>query len=151
MVQETVYAAGASFTINVANCGAVIATGISPAFGPAAGGSAVSVSGSGFLSGATVTLGGTPLTGVTVAGDGSITGTTGAHAGGAVDVVVTNSNGTQATLAGGYSYLALAPSSVAVSATPASPVVGQAIAFTAQLSGSNPPGSFDGTVPSRTG
>ena len=55
-------------------------TGVSPASGTAAGGTAVTITGTGFLAGATVSLGGTPATGVTVVNSTSITATTPAHA-----------------------------------------------------------------------
>ena len=48
------------------------------------------ITGTGFLAGATVKLGGTAATGVTVVNSTSITATTAAHAAGAVNVVVTN-------------------------------------------------------------
>src|SRR5262249_33079805 len=57
-------------------------TSISPTSGPTAGGTAVTLSGSGFLSGATVTIGGTAATGVNVASSISITATTPAHTAG---------------------------------------------------------------------
>ena len=50
----------------------------------------MTITGTGFLAGATVSLGGTAATGVTVVNSTSITATTAAHAAGAVNVVVTN-------------------------------------------------------------
>ncbi len=79
-------------------------TGISPSSGSANGGTAVTITGTGFLSGASVTLGGTAATGVTVVSSTSITATTPSHAVGPVDVVVTNKNGQSGTLAEGYTY-----------------------------------------------
>lgn len=75
---------------------------ISPKAGSTAGGTAVTLTGSNFQSGATVTLGGVAATGVTVVNSNTITATTGAHATGAVDVVVTS--GTTATLSKGFFY-----------------------------------------------
>ena len=54
--------------------------------------------GTGFLAGATVKLGGTSATGVTVVNSTSITATTPAHAAGAVSVVVTNTDAQSGTL-----------------------------------------------------
>jgi hypothetical protein len=64
----------------------------------------VTVTGTGFVSGATVKLGGTTATNVTVNSSSTITATTPAHAAGTVDVVVTNSDGQSGTLSGGYTY-----------------------------------------------
>ncbi len=77
---------------------------ISPNTGTASGGTAVTVTGTGFLSGATLTIGGAAATGVTVASSTSITATTPAHAAGAADVVVKNTNNQTGTLSGGYTY-----------------------------------------------
>ena len=77
---------------------------ISPASGTISGGTGVAISGAGFLAGATVSLGGTAATGVTVVNSTSITATTPAHAAGAVDVTVTNSDSQSGTLTGGYTY-----------------------------------------------
>ena len=71
---------------------------ISPNSGTANGGTTVTITGTGFLSGATVSLGGTAATGVTVVSSTSITATTPAHAAGAVNVVVTNTDGQSGTL-----------------------------------------------------
>src|SRR5215469_13454841 len=80
-------------------------TGVSPSSGPAAGGTAITINGTNFASGATVTLGGTGATNVVVVSASQITATTAAHAAGAVNVVVTNSDGQSATLANGYTYV----------------------------------------------
>jgi Glycosyl hydrolases family 16/IPT/TIG domain len=77
---------------------------ISPNTGTANGGSAVTVTGTGFLSGATVTIGGVAATGVTVVSSTSITAKTPAHAAGAADVIVKNTNNQVSTLSSGYTY-----------------------------------------------
>jgi hypothetical protein len=77
---------------------------ISPNTGTASGGTAVTVTGTGFLSGATVTIGGVAATGVTVVSSTSITAKTAAHAAGAADVVVKNTNSQVSTLSGGYTF-----------------------------------------------
>jgi hypothetical protein len=77
---------------------------IAPTSGPAAGGTMVTITGSNFVSGATVSLGGVAATSVTVVSATSITATSGAHAGGAADVVVTNPDSQAATLSAGFTY-----------------------------------------------
>ena len=79
-------------------------TSISPTSGPTGGGTPVTISGTNFASGATVTFGGTAATNVVVVSSTSITASTPAHAAGAVNVVVTNSNGQSGTLTNGYTY-----------------------------------------------
>ena len=81
-------------------------TAISPATGPAGGGTPVTITGTGFLTGATVTFGGTSATGVTVVSATSITATAPAHAAGTVNIVVTNTDSLNGTLSNGYTYTA---------------------------------------------
>ena len=81
-------------------------TAISPTSGTANGGTAVTITGTNFVSGASVSLGGTAATKVNVVSSTSITATTPAHSAGAVNVVVTNSNGESGTLTNGYTYVA---------------------------------------------
>ena len=77
---------------------------ISPNTGPAAGGTAFVVRGSGFKKGATVSLHGTLAVGVVVLNSRTIVGVSAAHVAGAGDVVVTNPGGATVTLVGGYTY-----------------------------------------------
>ena len=81
-------------------------TSISPTSGTTSGGASVTITGTDFVDGATVTIGGNDATSVTVASATSITATTPAHAAGTVDVVVTNPDSQTGTLAGGYLYVA---------------------------------------------
>jgi hypothetical protein len=81
---------------------AVTVTSISPDHGPFIGGTPVTVSGTGFQSGATLTIGGTAATSVVVVNATTITAKTPAHAPGTVDVTVTNPDISHATLAGGF-------------------------------------------------
>jgi len=67
---------------------------VSPTGGSAAGGTPITITGAGFVTGATVTIGGTAATDVVVVDLGSITATTPAHAVGAADVVVSTIDGT---------------------------------------------------------
>jgi hypothetical protein len=79
-------------------------TAISPTSGTTSGGTPVTISGTNFASGATVTFGGTAATNVVVVSSTTITATTPAKAAGVVNVVVTNSNGQSGTLTNGYTY-----------------------------------------------
>ena len=64
----------------------------------------MTIAGTGFLAGATVSFGGTAATNVVVASSTSITATTPAHAAGAVNVVVTNTDNQSVTATNGYTY-----------------------------------------------
>jgi hypothetical protein len=85
-------------------------TGIAPTSGPAAGGTSVTITGTGFVAGATVSLGGTAATGVTVVNATTITATTPAHSAGAVNVTVTNPDSQSGTCTGCFTYVAGPPS-----------------------------------------
>lgn len=76
---------------------------VTPAVGPATGGTDVTIRGSGFVSGARVRIGDVPLANVVVRGDGELTGTTVAGSHGPADVVV-ESDDTQGVLRGGFRY-----------------------------------------------
>lgn len=89
-------------TVAVTEPAATVAS-IAPATGPAAGGTAVTITGTGYTNATSATLGGVAITGFTVVNDTTITGTTAAHAAGAVDVVVVDPGG-NGTLAAGYTY-----------------------------------------------
>tara|TARA_B100000900_G_scaffold312821_1_gene271622 strand:- start:294 stop:3647 length:3354 start_codon:yes stop_codon:yes gene_type:complete len=69
-----------------------------------AGGETITLTGSNFQAGATVTVGGTSASSVAVPSTTSITFTTPAKTAGDYDVVVTNANGLAATLSNGISY-----------------------------------------------
>ena len=83
---------------------ALSVTSISPTSGRTTGGTKVTITGSGFQSGAAVSFGGSAATNVTVLSATSITATTPRHATGTVSVTVTNPNGQSATLVNGYTY-----------------------------------------------
>src|SRR5581483_711212 len=85
-----------------------LVTSVTPTSGPTSGGTAITISGSNFLAGATVTVGGTAATAVSVVNGTTITATTAAHAAGAVDVTVINPDGQSSTLAGAYTYVGAA-------------------------------------------
>ncbi|MDQ3264134.1 MAG: IPT/TIG domain-containing protein [Myxococcota bacterium] len=86
---------------------------VSPVSGSTNGGTAVTINGSGFLAGASVTFGGVGAS-VTVTSSDRLTAVTGAHPAGAVDVIVSNTDGQSSTLIAGYSFVA--PGSPTVSA-----------------------------------
>jgi hypothetical protein len=84
-------------------------SGISPASGPVTGGTAVTVTGTGFVAGATVTIGGVlaPLSGTPAPPSSTqIKVVTGPRAAGTVDVVVTNPSGATGTKAAAFTYVA---------------------------------------------
>lgn len=77
---------------------------IDPDFGLDTGGTSVTLTGTGFRAGASVTFGGTSATSVVVVNSTTITCDTPAHASGLVDVVVTNDDAQSSTLEGGFTY-----------------------------------------------
>ena len=79
-------------------------TAVTPNRGPAGGGTAMTIAGSNFKSGATVTFGGAAAESVTVVSSSQITCTTPAHYPEAVDVVVTNPGGATGTLTRGFTF-----------------------------------------------
>jgi hypothetical protein len=72
--------------------------------GPAAGGTPITISGTGFQAGATVTIGGAPATSVNVVSATQITAMTPPGTSGAATVEVTNPNGQVGSLSGGFIY-----------------------------------------------
>jgi len=108
---------------------------ISPRSGTTAGGTSATITGTAFQSGASVTFGGAAATNITVVSSTSITATTAAHAAGAVNVVVTNTDGQSATLANGYTYVSPNPPPTVSSVTPNSGPVGGGTAVT--IAGTN--------------
>jgi hypothetical protein len=96
---------------------------VSPNTGTTAGGTAVTISGANFQSGATVTFGALNATNVNVVNATTITATTPlgpANQQLAVDVVVKNPDGKSATLTGGFTYAPPVPPTI----TQVSPAVG---------------------------
>lgn len=83
------------------------AASLSPSSGAAAGGTAVTITGTGFVDGATsVTIGGNAIAAedVTFNSETSITFSTPAHAAGAVTVTVTSPEKTTSAISGGFTY-----------------------------------------------
>lgn len=81
-----------------------VVTAISPNRGTTSGGAAVTIAGSNFKAGASVTLGGAVCDTVVVVSASQITCTTPPHFPTVVDVVVTNPNGQSGTLLRGFTY-----------------------------------------------
>ena len=79
-------------------------TSINAPYGSECGGGSVTITGTGFGDGATVTIGGVAATSVVVLNSTTITCLPGVHATGTVDVVVTNSDSTTGTLTNGFTY-----------------------------------------------
>ena len=100
---QTMTSASGILTI-VSSNPAVTVAGISPGVGSTAGGTPVTITGSNFQPGATVSLGGVPATGVVFLDSGTLAAVTGPHAAGVVDVVVTNPDSQSGTLTGGFVY-----------------------------------------------
>ncbi len=135
-------------------------TGIVPTSGPTAGGTAVTLSGANFQSGATVHFGTVAATGVTFSSATSLSAVTPAGAAGVVDVTVTNPDAQSGVLPSGFTYmptcvlsspvtsnLTLAPTCLWTAATtvivggPSSPVLtisaGTTVEFAPGTNGSN--------------
>lgn len=77
---------------------------IAPTQGPTSGGTAVTLTGTNLQAGATVTIGGSAATNVSVVSATQLSATTPAGTAGAKAVVVTNPDGQSATLARGFLY-----------------------------------------------
>jgi IPT/TIG domain len=91
-------------TVTVTVFSPVIIYSITPSGGSIKGGTNVSIHGSYFLTGATVTIGGAPATNVVRFAFDTITATTPAHVAGNAAVTVTNTDATSATLQGAFKY-----------------------------------------------
>jgi hypothetical protein len=102
-------AAGCSDTksanVNVTASTSVTISSVVPPAGKITGGKDVTINGSGFQSGATVTFGGSAATNVVVVNATKITAKTPAHASGTVNVTVTNPDTSSGTLTNGYTFV----------------------------------------------
>ncbi len=103
-------------------------TSVSPAGGPIIGGTAVTITGTGFTGATSVTFGGTAAVSFNVVNSTTITATTPAHAFGLVDVAVTAFGGS-GTGAGLYTYVA-PPTVLTVAPSSGSTAGGQAVTIT---------------------
>lgn len=116
-----------------ADPGAPTVTGVLPKGGLTTGGTPITISGTNFVAGSTVALGGIPATGVTVVNSATITATTPVHTLGPVNVTVSGANGESGTLANGYTYVLPPPTLVSI--TPGSAFRGTS--FPVTLTGTN--------------
>jgi len=113
----TIVSPGNTFTNNLAVNGSIsvvgggspqsppVITRLSPTNGVASGGTVVTVTGTNFVSGDTVTFGSTAGTGVTVNSSTNLTVTTPAGSAGAVNVTVTDTYSQSSTLTNGFTYV----------------------------------------------
>jgi hypothetical protein len=116
-------------------------TGLSPNAGPVAGGTTVMITGTNFTGATAVKFGNTPATSFTVNGPTSITATVPPGAVGAVDVTVATPSGTSAVSAGDkFTYSTKAVTSMTLTSSPNPSMLGQAVTFTAKVSGNSPTG-----------
>jgi len=120
---------------------ALAVSAVNPNNGSTAGGTAVTISGSGFVSGATVTIGGSPATSVVFVNATTLTAVTPAHATGKVSVTVTNPDASNATFTNGFfyapppaqtSFFTLTPCRVLDTRNPNGPLGGPALGAAAQ-------------------
>lgn len=85
-------------------------SGVTPNAGSKNGGDSITITGTGFYGSPNVKLGGTDTINVTVVNSTTIIATTPAHAGGQVDVIVTNPDSQSVTLSNGFNFIEPAPS-----------------------------------------
>jgi plastocyanin len=111
-------------------------TGVTPATGPSAGGTSVTITGTDFQSGAAVTFGGVAAANINVVDANTITATTPAHPAGTFDIVVTNPGSVGATLSPGFTFVVINP------LPPSKPSVAPLSGVT-PLPAQRPPGSTD--------
>lgn len=104
-VSSSLYSTIVTYSLNIVGQ-APTASSASPNFGTALGGALVTLTGNFFVSGATVTFGGSSATSVTVVNSTTITCLTPAHAVGTVSLVITNPDTQAVTLTNGYIYFA---------------------------------------------
>jgi hypothetical protein len=105
---------GSNFVVSTTGLAPPTVSAIDPATGSSAGGTNVTITGTNFVAGSTVTIGGLDAANVILVNPTTITATTPPHAAGTVNVVVTNPLGQSATIAGGFVY----SSAVAFTDTP---------------------------------
>ena len=88
------------------NASTITVTSVVPGSGRITGGSPITINGTGFVNGATVTVGGNAATSVVFISSIKLTAHTPAHAAGQVNVTVTNPDTTNGTLTNGFTYIA---------------------------------------------
>lgn len=110
----------------------VVIDSIEPNNGLLAGGTAVTVRGSGFGDGATITFDGITATSIVVVSSGEITCVTPAHAAGSVNVLVTNLDASQNATPGTFTYAARVVQITAVTPNSGPTAGGTAVVITGQ-------------------
>ena len=128
-VMVTVSGQSGSLATGFTYIGVPTVTSVSPNSGPTSGGTAVTITGTNFATGATVTFGGTAATNVVVVSGTSITATTPAGSGGAVTVTVTNPLAQSGSLPSGFTY-AVIPTVTSVSPNTGLTAGGTAVTIT---------------------
>ena len=118
---------------------------VSPASGGAAGGTVVTITGSNFASGATVSFGGSPASNVSFVNSTQLKASTPAHAAGSVAVAVTNPDGTNAVLAGGFTFGSSSPTVSSVSPNSGGTAGGTVVTITGSNFASGATVSFGGS------
>ena len=96
--------ATANFGVNIAAPSTPVVSSISPSSGPISGGTSVTITGSNFQAGASVSFGGITASSASVGSSTQIQAIAPAHSAGKADVTVRNPNGASSTLSGGFSY-----------------------------------------------
>jgi hypothetical protein len=117
-LDASVGGATATLEAGVSIVGPPTITSLSPNSGPDTGGTNVTVNGTLFWSGATVTFDGIPATNVQQVSPSQITCTTPPHAAGAVNVTVTNPDASTVTLANGFTYVTPGTATLVLSPSP---------------------------------
>lgn len=148
-VTVTLNGQSGSLTNGFTYVGPPTVTAVNPNSGSTAGGTSVTISGTNFAAGASVTFGGTAATNVAVVNSTSITATTPAGPAGKVTVTVTNSDSQTGSLANAYTYVTpstpTAPGNLAVGGGPA-PIVSAVQSYINSNSlTSHTTGAFDST------
>ena len=90
--------------------GGATVTGISPATGPSSGATAVTITGTKFLTGAIVSFGQSTASSIKIINSTTITAVAPRHVGGTVGITVTNKAGDTGTLPAAYVYTSTSPS-----------------------------------------
>ncbi|MCI0340948.1 MAG: IPT/TIG domain-containing protein [Planctomycetales bacterium] len=138
-------ALGSGFTYGSPPAGPPVVTNVSPAFGPTAGGTTITVTGSAFQGGATIAIGGTLATSVALVSATQLTAVTPAGTAGAQTVVVTNLDGQSGALGSGFTYGS--PPSAAPVVTNVAPAFGPTVGGTTiTITGSNFAGGATVTI-----
>jgi hypothetical protein len=121
---------------------------VAPASGPIAGGTTITINGTGFQAGASITVGGVSCDDTVLVSSTEMTCTTGPGAAGSVSVVVTNPGSLPGTLPNGFTYID--PNPPSPSTPPSPPVDVTAVPGNGQATISWRPPSSPGSFPVTT-